>query len=185
MSAMATREQMLAEEARRDFRTATAMAANFHTRSDVGVSAVHNARDWMVKAWHRWAALGRAAGMDPYDEAPEWRHSETPATTIQRIPAEERVTFADLHADNWRSVEHEAVPDGTRSALLAILGWGADHSGGVFVRRREDAGLLFGLVVHVADGRGGVREDIALQVPICEHAVPLVEGCSVCTTGGQ
>jgi hypothetical protein len=33
----------------------------------------------------------------------------TPATTIQRIPADERVTFADLYADNWRSVEHEAV----------------------------------------------------------------------------
>jgi hypothetical protein len=104
----------------------------------------------------------------------------TPATTIQRIPAEERVTFADLHADNWRSVEHEAVPDGIRNALLAILGWGADHPGGVFVRRRDDAGPLFGLVTRRADGRGGVREDVALQVPICEHDVPLAEGCSAC-----
>jgi hypothetical protein len=106
--------------------------------------------------------------------------SAPPLTVIQRIPAEERVTFADLHADNWRSVEHEAVPDGTRNALLAILGWGADHPGGVFVRRREDAGQLFGLVTWVADGRGGVRQDIAMQVPICTHDGPLAEGCSVC-----
>jgi hypothetical protein len=105
----------------------------------------------------------------------------TPATTIRRIPAEQRLTFDELcYVEGWRSVEHEEVPDGTRNALLAILGWGADQPAGVFVRRREDAGPLFGLVTWIADGRGGVRQDIALQVPICEHDVPLAEGCSVC-----
>jgi hypothetical protein len=180
MSAMATREQMLAEEARRDFHDARARLAEVGTRSSVEFGVFCAAYDALAKAWHRWEAVARTAGIDPSVEAPEWASVLNPATTIQRIPVEERVTFADLHADNWRSVEHETVPDGTRNALLAILGWGADHPGGVFVRRREDAGPLFGLVTWVADGRGDVRQEIALQVPICTHDVPLAEGCSVC-----
>jgi hypothetical protein len=180
MSAMATRESMLAEEARQEFRSAKGWLHSLRLRSLRDFSAEETAFDAMFKAWLRWEHRARTAGLDPLDEVFEWRHSQTPATTIQRIPAEERLTFADLHADNWRSVEHEAVPDSTRNALLAILGWGADHPGGVFVRRREDAGPLFGLVTWVADGRGDVRQDIALQVPICEHDVPLAEGCSVC-----
>jgi hypothetical protein len=179
---MATREQMLAEEARQNFRDAKACAQRDEARLDrTTYRAFSAAHDALVRTWHRWETAAKAAGLDPYVEAPEWRHSETPATAIQRIPSEERVTFADLHADNWRSVEHEDVPDGTRSALLAILGWGADHPAGVFVRRREDAGPLFGLVTWVADGRGGVRQEIALQMPICTHDVPLAEGCSVCS----
>jgi hypothetical protein len=178
---MATRELMLAEEARRDFRDAkSSVYAVLKRGLAAGSETWHAAYDGMARTWHRWETAARAVGLDPYVEAPGWRPSETPATTIQRIPAEERVTFADLHADNWRSVEHEAVPDGTRNALLAMLGWDADHPGGVFVRRREDAGPLFGLVTWVADGRGDVRQEIALQVPICEHDVPLAEGCSVC-----
>lgn len=180
MSAMATREQMLAEEARREFRSAESWLQGLRQRTRRDFSLEEAALDAMFRAWLRWEHRARTAGLDPLDEAFEWASFVTPATIIQRIPAEERVTFADLHADNWRSVEHEAVPDGTRNALLAILGWGADHPGGVFVRRREDAGPLFGLVTRVADGRGDVREDIALQVPICTHDVPLAEGCSAC-----
>jgi hypothetical protein len=174
---MATREQMLAEEARREFRSARADIVRLSQGAFHRYLAAH---DVMHRSWCRWESAAKAAGLDPYVETPPWCASETPATTIQRIPAEDRVTFADLYDENWRSVEHEAVPDGTRDALLAILGWSADHPGGVFVRRRDDAGTLFGLVTWVSDGRGGVRQEIALQVPICEHDVPLAEGCSVC-----
>jgi hypothetical protein len=181
MSAMESRELMIAEEARRELRSAKADSLSVvKMRRVVDFGAFAAAFDALHSAWLRWEIAAKAAGLDPSVEVPEWRHSETPAATIQRISADERVTFADLHADNWRSVEHEAVPDGTRSALLAMLGWGADHPGGVFVRRREDAGPLFGLVTWVADGRGDVRQEIALQVPICTHDVPLADGCSVC-----
>jgi hypothetical protein len=181
MSAMATREQMLAEEARQEFRDAKAASLSVEMRNSMDFDIVHDAYDAMARAWHRWEHAARVVGWDPFIEAPEWRPTETPATTIQRIPAEHRLTFDELYyVEGWRSVAHEAVPDGTRYALLAILGWGADQPAGVFVRRREDAGQLFGLVTRVADGRGGVREDIALQMPICKHDVPLAEGCSVC-----
>jgi hypothetical protein len=185
MSAMDTRESMIAEEARRDFRIAKA-ESDRAMRAGGGFGAVHDAYDAMAKTWHRWEAAAGAAGLDPFTEAPDWRLSAPPGCIFYRVPpVPDGLTFADLHADGWRSVEHEAVPDGVRNALLGILGWDEDHSSGVFVRRREDAGPLFGLVTRVADGRGGVREDVALQVPICEHEVPLAEGCSVCTTGGQ
>lgn len=185
MSAMATpiqRDLLLADEARRAFRSAKAAVDEQKGRLDVDFGAWCRDYDAMAKAWHRWEHATRAVGWDPFIEAPEWRHSETPAATIQRIPAESRLTFADLHADGWRSVEHEAVPDSIRNALLSILGWDEDHSGGVFAWHCSKAPgpMRYALVTWVSDGRGDVRQDIAMQVPICTHEVPLAEGCSVC-----
>jgi hypothetical protein len=50
----------------------------------------------------------------------------------------------------------------------------------VFARYESNGAYRYTLVTWVADGRGDVRQEIALQVPICTHDVPLAEGCSVC-----
>lgn len=182
MSAMATRESMLAEEARRDFRNAKVDVER------ITPDAFHpylTAYWSMARAWHRWEVAAKDAGMDPYVEAPEWRSSAPSHSTYQRIAAEARLTWDDLRRDGWRSVEHEAVPDSIRHALLGILGWDEDHSGGVFVRHRDSGAPRFAFVAWVADGLGDVRQEIAMQVPICTHEVPLAEGCSVCGVGGR
>jgi hypothetical protein len=183
MSAMDTRESMIAEEARRDFRIAKAESGRA-MRAGGGFGAVHDAYDAMAKTWHRWEAAAGAAGLDPFTEAPDWRISAPPACIFYRVPpVPDGLTFADLHADGWRSVEHETVPDGVRNALLGLLDWDEDHSGGVFVRHRDSGAPRFAFVTWVADGRGDVRQEIAMQVPICTHDVPLADGCSVCAAG--
>jgi hypothetical protein len=182
---MATREQMLAEEALRDFRRARAHFAGVNWSSGAGFDAFHVACDSLARTWHRWEVAAKAAGLDPFTEPHTWRTSAAPATTCQRIPADARLTWNDLRHDGWITVEHETVPDGIRNALLGILGWDEDHSGGVFALIRQDDVQRFALVTWVADGRGDVRQEIAMQVPVCTHDVPLAEGCSVCNVGGR
>jgi hypothetical protein len=178
VSAMATREYMLAEEARREFRSAKAAVRALPLGTAATIATWFPAYDAVVRTWHRWELAARAAGLDPSTEAPDWLPS---AGGFRYRILRYMDTFSDLYSDGWRAVQHETVPSERRGPLLAILGCGADFGGGVFVK--DDAGTNYGLVVFAANPDGRVRQDIAIEVPICTHEVPLAEGCSVCSAG--